>query len=928
MKINICVKAVITTVLSAVFFGPSVLNAQALEEIVVTAQRREQSLQEVPISVEAFTGAEIARQGFRDLDGLSEFSASVNVDQESIIGPTIAIRGFGTTGNSVTVDSSTPIFVDGIHYSRNSMMKTAFMDVSQVEVLKGPQPVYFGQNAIAGAFNITSRKPGDTWEGNIDMEYGNNSTQEINAGIGGPINDNWRIRVAGKYESAGGYMTDVITGNDLGAYENYGARATLQWLPNDKLTLTTKLEYAQIRKDVEANHLCATPGPLIYGRDNPTVAGTIGNERSVFADPPLGEGFSTPFAYEVDSDCFGSNKGISAGGPYLQPPDYIREENSDFGSIDVREAAQGFASIDNRGIEGYEDIDNTTLLVNLDYAFDNGWTAQWLTAGILYLRNYVRDNSYSGFFMNFQGREEDYNQMSTELRFTSPTGRAVEFNGSLFWQKGDLDTFSSSLRANVRRGQRYNNLFEDQEWLTASGVVTFNFLNDKASIDLGARYSTLKKDTGITGYAANWVFDVTPCDPDFIGNAGKENPTAAVIAACAESGTLPANAYQVSADEVRILVDGPVDLNNLWTTTYDPPGGGSSDKREVSPTWLPSQARAVGLTNPDYPTRYDREGGPWFGNFDKNEFDPQVTLRYRPLDNVSTYFRWAQSSKAGGFDTGQTSLSGSFEDFVFEPEYAETFEIGAKGSYMDGRGRFDTTLFTLEFTDLQVSVATSNVDDPFVNINAGSQRVRGLEFDTVFAVTDQLRLGFGGAILGGEFTDFPNSACTQVESRDAESGPCLTADEALAAATAIFPNDPDAASDLADDLEDTIDRTGQKTPRVPDWKFIGQLDYWMPLFGNYRGSLNIKAYYSDGYLTDFEGFDLTNSYDKHGDMNILVGFGDMDEVWSVALYARNLFEARPTYHPEFDLEADGRLTSGLSPNAFTTYGLKLRYNFE
>jgi outer membrane receptor protein involved in Fe transport len=927
MKIKFCVRAVIATVLSAGLLGPSVLYAQALEEIVVTAQRREQSLQEVPISVEAFTGAEIARQGFRDLDGLSEFSASVNVDQESIIGPTIAIRGFGTTGNSVTVDSSTPIFVDGIHYSRNSMMKTAFMDVSQVEVLKGPQPVYFGQNAIAGAFNITSRKPGDVWAGNIDMEYGNNSTQEINAGIGGPINDQWRIRFAGKYESAGGYMTEIITGDELGAYDNYGARVTLQWLPSDKLTLTTKLEYAQIRKDVEANHLCATSGPLIYGRDNPTVAGTIGNERSVFADPPLGEGFSTPFAYEVDSDCFGSNKGISAGGPYLQPPDYIREENSDFGSIDVREAAQGFSSIDNRGIEGYEDIDNTTLLVNLDYAFDNGWTAQWLTGGILYLRNYVRDNSYSGFFMNFQGREEDYNQMSTELRFTSPTGRPIEFNGSLFWQKGDLDTFSSSLRANVRRGQRYNNLFEDQEWLTASGVVTFNLLEDKASIDLGARYATLKKDTGIVGYAANWVFDVTPCDPDFAG-FDKENVTPAGIAACAASGTLPANAYQVSADEVRILVDGPVDLNNLWTTTYDPPGGGSSDKREVSPTWLPSQARAVGLTNPDYPTRYAREGGPWFGNFDKNEFDPQVTVRYRPLDNVSTYFRWAQSSKAGGFDTGQTSLSGSFEDFVFEPEYAETFEIGAKGSYMDGRGRFDTTLFTLEFTNLQVSVATPNVDDPFVNINAGSQRVRGLEFDTVFAVTDQLRLGFGGAILEGEFTDFPNSECTQVEARDADSGPCLSEAEALEAATAVFPNDPDAAEDLAGDLEFTIDRTGQKTPRVPDWKFIGQLDYWMPLFGNYRGSLNIKAYYSDGYLTDFEGFDLTNSYDKHGDMNVLVGFGDMDEVWSVALYARNLFEARPTYHPEFDLEPDGRLTSGLSPNAFTTYGLKLRYNFE
>ena len=137
-----------------------------------------------------------------------------------------------------------------------------------------------------------------------------------------------------------------------------------------------------------------------------------------------------------------------------------------------------------------------------------------------------------------------------------------------------------------------------------------------------------------------------------------------------------------------------------------------------------------------------------------------------------------------------------------------------------------------------------------------------------------------------------------------------------------------AASDLADDLEDTIDRTGQKTPRVPDGKFIGQRDCRMPLFGSYRGGLNIKAYYSDGYMTDFEGFDLTNFCDKHGDMNVLVAFGDMDEVWSVSLYARNLFEARQTYHTEFDIGANGRRTRQLAQSACSTCGLKLRYDFE
>jgi len=222
-----CLKPLFVAIALILTLTPHVLKAQALEEIVVTAQRRTQTLQEVPISVEAISAAEISRQGYRDLSALSAFSPTVNVDQEAVIGPTISIRGFGTSGNAVTLESATPIFVDGIHFSRMSMMKMAFMDPEQVEVLKGPQPVYFGQNAIAGAFNIQSREPSDIWEGNVDAEYGNRNTMEINGGVGGPINDQWRVRVAGKYEDAGGYLNDVMTGTDLGGFDALGGRVTL-----------------------------------------------------------------------------------------------------------------------------------------------------------------------------------------------------------------------------------------------------------------------------------------------------------------------------------------------------------------------------------------------------------------------------------------------------------------------------------------------------------------------------------------------------------------------------------------------------------------------------------------------------------------------------------------------------------------------------
>jgi outer membrane receptor protein involved in Fe transport len=230
----------------------------------------------------------------------------------------------------------------------------------------------------------------------------------------------------------------------------------------------------------------------------------------------------------------------------------------------------------------------------------------------------------------------------------------------------------------------------------------------------------------------------------------------------------------LNASQVRFFTDDAVDLSNLWTTLYIStaraagdngpsrvvPGVStftSGDSREVPPNWLPSQTHAIGLTQPNF----DAREGPFNENISGTEYDPQVVLSYRPSEELTLYGKYAEAFKAGGFDTGQTSIPNTLAAYTFGPEMAETYELGAKGSYMDGRGRFDATLFTLSFKGLQLSIATPNPDDPFANLNAGGQRVRGLEFSNNFAVTDQLTFGLGGAFLDGEMTDFTNVPCTQ-----------------------------------------------------------------------------------------------------------------------------------------------------------------------
>lgn len=861
-------------------------DASALEEVVVTAQRRVEPIQNVPISIEVFNGFDIRKQGFRDMNDLANFSPTVLIlprvqDQD------ISIRGIGTTGNALTLDQAVPTFVDGIHFGRSSQIRLAFMDVESVEILKGPQPVYFGQNATAGAINIRSRRPTDTWRSSVDVELANNNTWAADFGAGGPLNDNWGIRLSGKYDSTDGYLKDVVTRDPLGSFENIGGRVILQWKPTDALEITFKAEKSAIRMDSETIYLCRTEGPMIFGRKGPTddPGEPPGDERSVWEEPPIGSGWSESFT-ALDTNCFSSNKGVSNGGPYHVPPANIREENSNFGALDIRAAADAFTRGDrNNGIEGYEDIDADNGYLELFYSFDNGVTANWLSGWSNLDRHYALDNSNSPFLMNLQARGEEFEQFSSELRFNSAADSPIEWMLGASWQETELFAWSSSLRANVRQMQRYNVITEDVEYKNLFASVTFNFFDDKASLDVGGRYADIDKFTTVLAYGAEWVYDVEPVSAGELGEDYFELTGAELEAA-------------------RIFLT-PSPGASLW---YMPFRG----SRNIPVEWLGVNARALGLTAPDYDA--PRLGGPWAESFTAQKFSPQITLRYRPTENISLYARYAEAFKIGGFDTGQTSIPDNIDEFTFDSEDAESYELGIKGIAYDGRLRFDATLFNLEIPNLQTNALSPDPDQNTASINAG-QRVRGLEFSTQFAASERLLLGLSGAFMDGVMTDFQRAGCTAAELVDPDSGCVL-----------IDPDDP-AAGGL-------IDRTGSEAPRTPDWKFVLTADYHLPVLGSYELYFNAIGYISDGYILDVESFDQIVKYNQHGDLNLTVGFGDIKGTWVVSVFARNLFEARPSYNAEYDTFPNGLAGSGddtgvyLGPSSFMTYGLKLEYRFR
>lgn len=890
-----------------------------VEEILVTAQRREESLQEVPLSIEAYNAEEISQQGYRNMEDLSSFSPSLSIgDGNSVQDQQVRIRGFGTTGNSLTLEQAVPIFVDDIHFGRQSMIKTAFLDVERVGVLKGPQPVYFGMNATAGAINITTKKPTPEWEGDFTAETGSNDHQKFAFGVGGPLTDTLGIRVAAIKETDDGFAKDAVTGKKIPRFDHLGGRVTLQWNPNDKFEATFKVEASRLRNGADVGMLCLTGDPMIFPRDNPANnPGVIdgvpitdeGNPRSIWADPPVGEGWNVPHAqFSTYPNCFENNVGISSESPYYAPPLYIAEENSYTGALDVRAAAEAFTTgrmisgsveeggaVDIGGIRGHDNIDSHQLYLDLSYELDNGIVVNWTSAVVDFYRDPVRDNQFVPFLLNYQGRIEDFGQWSTELRFTSPDvgyevpGGTIQWMAGLFTQETTKDNLSNSLRANVRRGQRMNWLWEDAEWNTAFATLTYNFLDDRASIDIGGRFARISKEVFIAGYGAQWIYDVRPCAPspdDDIGG-GDSDP-----ATC----ELHEDAYQVDPATARILVPG-ADLDNLWALEY-----GAS--RYTPSSWRSPLAHAVGLTAPDMSVR---EGGPHHDAFTVHEFDPQISLRYRLGADHSLFFRWAQAFKAAGYDTGQTSIPETLDDMKFDAEQAETFELGSKGRLWDDRIRYDLTLFHTVFSDLQLSgAAPTTSEQDSVSLNAGKQVVTGVEFGLYSPVTDRLTLSLQGAIMDSELRDFTGVGCSFAEFVNTRDNLGIDG---------LWP---------CTDLEsETTDMSGRQPAGTEDWRFVGTADYRMPVGDALEAGFNLKGYVSSGTRLS------TVSYEEHGDINLTLSLGDQDGTWDVSAYGRHLLEPRPKYHRELDIPeaAVGYVSMGetASSNAFATYGVQFRY---
>jgi iron complex outermembrane recepter protein len=215
-----------------------------LDEIIVTAQKRPQTLADVPISVSAISGEKLRDAGIENLSDLSEYAPNFKLVEGGLV-PLIYMRGVGS-GSNQGFEMSVGMYSDGIHLGRPHQTLQAFLDAERVEVLKGPQSILFGKNAIAGALNITSARPRDSFGGEVQASWFEPFDQgEFSGYLTGPLSDDFAGRLAFRLRDDGGYVRNITQQRWDRALEEQAARASFTFNPGGRFTLDAKLEHSQ-----------------------------------------------------------------------------------------------------------------------------------------------------------------------------------------------------------------------------------------------------------------------------------------------------------------------------------------------------------------------------------------------------------------------------------------------------------------------------------------------------------------------------------------------------------------------------------------------------------------------------------------------------------------------------------------------------------
>lgn len=266
-----------------------------LSEVVITARRRKESLQNVPIPISVISGALAEDAGAFNVNRLKELVPSVQLYSSNPRNTGLSIRGLGTTFGLTNdgIDPGVGFYVDGVYYARTAATTIDFLDVEQIEVLRGPQGTLFGKNTTAGAFNVTTRKPSFTPGANFELSYGNYGYIQAKSSLTGPIGKKVAARLSFSGTQRDGLLYNVATKKPTNDLNNLGGRAQILFKPSEKIDIILAADATRQRPDGYAQ---------VYAGVAPTLRAGYRQFNSIINDLNYKLPSQNPFDRIIDHD--------------------------------------------------------------------------------------------------------------------------------------------------------------------------------------------------------------------------------------------------------------------------------------------------------------------------------------------------------------------------------------------------------------------------------------------------------------------------------------------------------------------------------------------------------------------------------------------------------------------------------------------------
>ncbi|MEO0574899.1 MAG: TonB-dependent receptor [Pseudomonadota bacterium] len=630
------------------------LAQQALEEIVVTARKRSESLQDVPISVSAITESQIREAGIeRPADFINLIPNITIVDSANVGDTQVSIRGIVSTRDA---ESTFAYVVDGVLITNPNAFNEELLDIAQIEVLKGPQGALYGRNAVAGAILVTTKEPGDEFEGSATLGFGNQNTQRANAVLSGPLSDNVRGRLGVSYRNTDGFYENVFRGTDdsVDYLQDTSLKGRLDWDVNDKLSLDFRAGASKVDGGaINFNATFAIPG-FEQAFSQPAFFADVNDQDFIFSFNVPGENEQETLEFSVKADYLLERSTLTATFAYNDLEEYLLSDgtSASFYGYEVTPACQADRALLNNlpvgaGGAGREDLFGPFFAPFGVFPAGGGAAPDF--TGVYGPYTPTACDGY-------QYQERNQKDTSFELRLTSDESYAAQWIAGLYFadiQRDVVVAYGADTGQGFLRqayvgptGPNPTDLLFDDTFdttvMAAFGQVEFD-LSETVELAIAARYDIEDRDVSnnVPNVSASGLNINTL---DGLGMPGPINPAFA-----ANPGGIP------DRNESFEQLQPKVSLS--WAAT---------DSLNLFATY------GVGF----------RSGG-------FNSIGSQATLDFWLNDN------------ADGTNPGAAVDAQLLVRDEYEKEVTTSFEVGAKGEFFDRRLRVNAAFFNNQVEDNQ-----------------------------------------------------------------------------------------------------------------------------------------------------------------------------------------------------------------------------------